>query len=134
MSCSHNSGLFFDRVEIKAGDLISHVHCRQCGTSGSYTLDTDDVMWPEDEDAFLAEGDCHESCAVHLSDCDGNCDHLEGHKNACVELQRIPPGNPGAGGINNCHLRNTGAEEDSNHGPCAICGGTCPDREEIIND
>lgn len=49
MNCNHNGNLEFQEVQIKAGDLIIHVTCRQCGTSGSYILDPEDVLWPEDD-------------------------------------------------------------------------------------
>lgn len=28
--------------------------------------------------------DCDERCAVHAATCDGFCDHLSGHRNACL--------------------------------------------------
>lgn len=29
-------------------------------------------------------GECDEGCLEHAKGCDGNCDHLEGHVNACM--------------------------------------------------
>ena len=30
------------------------------------------------------EIDCDDTCLPHTSDCDGYCDHIPGHTNACV--------------------------------------------------
>lgn len=27
--------------------------------------------------------ECDDGCCVHAPDCDGGCDHLPGHRNAC---------------------------------------------------
>lgn len=28
--------------------------------------------------------ECGDACCVHAPGCDGNCDHLQGHRNACM--------------------------------------------------
>ena len=37
------------------------------------------------KDAAHGKKECDEDCAVHAPDCDGYCDHLEGHINACMK-------------------------------------------------
>lgn len=51
MSCKHNYNVTFDRHEVIDGNLTLHFHCTNCGTSGSMQIDTDDIMWPEEDDA-----------------------------------------------------------------------------------
>jgi hypothetical protein len=49
MSCSHNGSMTFDRHEVIDSNLILHFHCGGCGVSGSMQVDTDDILWPEEE-------------------------------------------------------------------------------------
>jgi len=32
----------------------------------------------------IEEGECDDGCLQHAEGCDGYCDHLEGHVNACM--------------------------------------------------
>lgn len=60
--------------------------CPECGESvvtGEDVIETSEAG--EDCHARCLEWECDETCASHLSTCDGFCDHLAGHRNACVE-------------------------------------------------
>ncbi len=117
--CRHNRGRHLVGHQIKAGDLLLFFECQDCGTNGWYQLEDSHIEWEEDDH------ECDETCARHISTCDGNCDHLDG-ENACVNLARM-----GQENISNCLLAYEGVEVHPDHGPCQMCNGSCPDKERL---
>jgi len=72
--CGYHMGIdatYLDQVE----DVF--LTCPAC----TKRFRTDEIC-PEDGKGVLDE--CNEVCAQHDPDCDGFCDHLEGHMNACL--------------------------------------------------
>jgi hypothetical protein len=122
--CRHNGQINFTHHEVKAGDLLMHFECQECGVDGWFQLDTDQIDWETslEEDAH----ECDETCAIHMAECGGRCDHVGG-KNACVEACRGGPHN----NINNCLIAFAGREVHPDYGPCQMCNGTCPDKERL---
>ena len=72
--CGFHFGLDASYLE-QEGDFV--VNCPSC----KKVIDTADIC-PEDGVGTLDK--CNESCLVHAPECDGNCDHLSGHINACM--------------------------------------------------
>ena len=69
--CGYHMGI--DSTYIEHVDDFQTI-CPSCGN----IIDTA-VVCPENGD----EGECNEMCAQHHPNCDGFCDHLDGHTNAC---------------------------------------------------
>jgi len=72
--CGFHYGLDASYLEAE-GDF--KVICPACKT----IINTEDIC-PEDGEGKLDE--CNDVCCQHDPDCDGNCDHLSGHINACM--------------------------------------------------
>ncbi|HUW47333.1 MAG TPA: hypothetical protein VMW36_01145 [Patescibacteria group bacterium] len=47
---------------------------------------SDEVLGIKGRKTWNTEAEeCNDNCLVHHKNCDGNCDHLLGHRNACIE-------------------------------------------------
>ena len=49
-NCRHRMGIIFDRAESRKGpdgywELVIHIFCVECGSSGSHLIESDDIEW-----------------------------------------------------------------------------------------
>ena len=46
--CSHEEAITFQSAEQDGDDIIAHVNCTRCGSSGSLLITHKDILWSED--------------------------------------------------------------------------------------
>jgi|GEM_PF-6216414 len=48
-SCEHND-FTFDRYEENGNSYVVHLTCRSCGSSGSFAIEHEWILWPEEDE------------------------------------------------------------------------------------
>ena len=53
---------------------------------GNLSVYSDEVLEVKGRKTWNTEAEeCNDTCLVHHKNCDGDCDHFLGHRNACLE-------------------------------------------------